>query len=366
MAHLTLNLLDDSTLKMQLTLEQRIFIVDSFGKQKSEVITLRAYQQKFGIGISRPTVKRVYNKWKENGTIHNLNKGNSGRKRTRRSEENVAVVRLNIMTDQHISVRKLSAVTQLSRATCHRICRKDLQLKPYKVQCHQELSGNDKDRRLLFCNKINDMVTNNELVLTNVIFSDECHIYLKGTPNRQNFRSWSSNKPVVFMEKPLHSPKVTVWCGLSGNRIYGPYFFEDPNTMATQTINRVTYLDMLKETFHDDTHPDEWFQQDGATAHTAGEVLAWLNERFPRRLISHRSEFQWPPRSPDISPLDFYLWGFVKERVFRSRPANIRDLKCVVTDVIRSIDVNTLQRVVANCHQRINKCIMANGGHFEG
>jgi hypothetical protein len=351
---------------MQLTLEQRIFIVDSFGKQKSEVITLRAFQQKFGIRISRPTVKRIYNKWKENGTIHNLNKENSGRQRTGRSEDNIDAVRLNVMADPNISVRKLSAATQLSKATCHRICRKDLQMKPYKLQCHQEISGIDKDRRLLFCNKINDMVTSNELNLMNIIFSDECHIYLKGTPNRQNFRYWSSTNPVAFTEKPLHSPKVTVWCGLSGNRLYGPYFFEDPNTLETQSINRVTYLDMLKEIIHDDTHPDQWFQQDGATAHTAGEVMAWLNEKFPGRLISHRSVFQWPPRSPDLSPLDFYLWGFVKERVFHSRPANIRELKCVVTDVIRSIDVNTLRRVVANFQQRIDKCIVANGGHFEG
>ena len=163
-----------------------------------------------------------------------------------------------------------------------------------------------------------------------------------------------------------YSPKVTVWCGLSGNRIYGPYFFEDPNNMEAQSINRVTYLEMLRETFHDDTHPDEWFQQDGATAHTAGEVMSWLNERFNRRLISHRSEFLWPPRSPDLSPLDFYLWGFVKERVFHSRSAGIRELKRVVKDIIQSVDVDTLQRVVANFHQRCIKCIMANGGHFEG
>ena len=119
---------------------------------------------------------------------------------------------------------------------------------------------------------------------------------------------------------------------------------------------------MLKETFHDDAHHDEWFQQDGATAHTAGEVMDWLKRRFFGRLISHRSEFQWPSRSPDLSPLDFYLWGFVKERVFRSRPANIRELKVVITDIIQSTDVNTLRSVVINFCQLINKCIMANGG----
>ena len=46
--------------------------------------------------------------------------------------------------------------------------------------------------------------------------------------------------------------------------------------MEEQTLNRVPYLNMLKETFHDDTHPDEWFQQDGATVHNAGEVMDWL------------------------------------------------------------------------------------------
>ena len=73
-------------------------------------------------------------------------------------------------------------------------------------------------------------------------------------------------------KKPLPSPKATVRCGLSGNRIYiyGPYkyFFENSNTMEAQTINRVTNLKMQKRSV---THPDEWFQQDGATAHTAGE-----------------------------------------------------------------------------------------------
>ena len=43
--------------------------------------------------------------------------------------------------------------------------------------------------------------------------------------------------------------------------------------MEAQTINRVTYLDMLKETFHDDTQPDAWFQQEGATSHIAAEVM---------------------------------------------------------------------------------------------
>ena len=72
------------------------------------------------------------------------------------------------------------------------------------------------------------MVEQWEIDIGTIIFSDESHIYLRGLMNKQNFRKWSRTKPEEVYGKPLHSPKVTVWCGLISNRIYRPYFFEDP------------------------------------------------------------------------------------------------------------------------------------------
>ena len=142
------------------------------------------------------------------------------------------------------------------------------------------------------------------------------------------------------------------------------FLYHGYHTIEAQAINMVSYLNLLKETFHDDTHPDEWFQQDGATAHTAGEVMDWLKRRFPGRLIFHRSKYQLPHMSLDLSPLDFYLWGFVKERVFRPGPANIRELKVVV----RYNSIYRGQHASKRGGQllpTINKCTMANEGHFE-
>ena len=56
----------------------------------------------------------------------------------------------------------------------------------------------------------------------------------------------------------------------------------------------------------------QWFQQDGATPHTANETLAWLRQRFEEKLISRRCDVEWAPHSPDLKPPDFYLWGFLK------------------------------------------------------
>ena len=52
-----------------------------------------------------------------------------------------------------------------------------------------------------------------------------------------------------------------------------------------------------------------WFQQDGATAHTARISMDFLREVFPRRLISLRGDVNWPALSPDLATCDYLLWG---------------------------------------------------------
>ena len=80
----------------------------------------------------------------------------------------------------------------------------------------------------------------------------------------------------------------------------------------------------------------QWFQQDGATPHTSNESLAWLRQRFPDRLISRRCDPEWSPHSPDLNPPDFYLWGYLKDRVFGNNPQTIPDLKAAITAAIKS------------------------------
>jgi len=50
-----------------------------------------------------------------------------------------------------------------------------------------------------------------------------------------------------------------------------------------------------------------WFQQDGATAHTARTSMNLLREHFPKRLISLRGDLQWSAHSPDLDPCDFFF-----------------------------------------------------------
>ncbi|KAJ4429943.1 hypothetical protein ANN_22147 [Periplaneta americana] len=66
--------------------------------------------------------------------------------------------------------------------------------------------------------------------LHRLIMSDEAHFDLSDYVNKQNFRYWSDEHPFQVWEKPLHSPKVTVWCG-----IIDPYFFEDGHTVTVNS-----------------------------------------------------------------------------------------------------------------------------------
>jgi hypothetical protein len=66
------------------------------------------------------------------------------------------------------------------------------------------------------------------------------------------------------------------------------------------------------------------FQQNGATAHRADNSMKFLTEIFGERVISRNV---WPPRSPDLTPPDFYLWGAAKSAVYRDRPRTLTELK---------------------------------------
>jgi hypothetical protein len=105
-----------------------------------------------------------------------------------------------------------------------------------------------------------------------------------------------------------------------------------------------------------------YFQQDGATPHAANIVQKWLSDRFKDRFID---KSKWPPRSPDINPCDFFLWGHLKSRVYNPLPSTIDDLKSNIEREIKNIDQKTLNSVFENFLKRCDLLKTAGGGHIE-
>ncbi|GFU46678.1 uncharacterized protein TNCV_1546851 [Trichonephila clavipes] len=120
--------------------------------------------------------------------------------------------------------------------------------------------------------------------------------------------------PQVYVETPLHPEKLTVWCALWAGGIIGPYFFKNDEGHNV-TVNGDRYRAMITNFFIPELNNHDvqelWFQQDNATCHTARATIDLLKDTFGDRLISRFGPVNWPPRSCDLTPLDYFLWGYV-------------------------------------------------------
>ena len=180
--------------------------------------------------------------------------------------------------------------------------------------------------------------------------------------------------PRVYTDKPLHSPKVTVWCGFTGSFIIGPFFFETQcplNGWKTITVNAQRYLKLFREKVvpclrEKDALDIVTFMQDGATSHTTNPVKEFLIQTFgEERIISKRCKFSWPTRSPDLTPVNFWLLGYLKSRVHRSRPSNLSELKDTIRRELSCIEPDILHSAVAGFVTHLQCIIPCGCGHVE-
>ncbi len=107
------------------------------------------------------------------------------------------------------------------------------------------------------------------------------------------------------------------------------------------------------------------FMQDGAPPHFSRDVRAWLDETFPDRWIGRRGPTEWPPRSPDLTPCDFWLWGHLKHLVYQKTYDNLEELKQAIRDACASIGDDVIERSLLAFKERLHRIIETNGDHIE-
>jgi len=113
------------------------------------------------------------------------------------------------------------------------------------------------------------------------------------------------------------------------------------------------------------------FIQDGAPPHWHSGVRHYLDKNLPRRWIGRSTDENmaltcWPPRSPDLTPCDFFLWGYFKHRVFvPPLPVSLNELKQRITAAVASVDEDMLRSVWTELDYRIDICCVTKGSHTE-
>lgn len=109
---------------------------------------------------------------------------------------------------------------------------------------------------------------------------------------------------------------------------------------------------------------DFWFQQDGASYHTARKKIKLLRKMFPNRLISKSGDVNWPTSSSDLNPSEFFLWDYLRAKVYSNQLESIEELKAKICHEIAGISEETLQKVMENAEERIHLCAAAKGANF--
>ena len=173
----------------------------------------------------------------------------------------------------------------------------------------------------------NQHLQQNPHTLEHIWFSDDAYLHLTGDINRQNVRFWGTHHPHQIHESTLHAQNSLggvcgFRAGLDWDYVTGEnYVLMLDSFFLPQLRQRRCFLHV------------QWFQQDGARPHTTPEVLELLHSKFQHRIVSNlfpqqfQCGFSWPPCCPDLNPCDYFLWGYLKDKVFSSAPRTLPELK---------------------------------------
>ncbi|GFY10119.1 DUF4817 domain-containing protein [Trichonephila clavipes] len=134
------------------------------------------------------------------------------------------------------------------------------------------------------------------------------------------------------------------------------------------TVNGDWYRAMITNFFIPELNNHDvqelWFQQDGATCHTARAIIDLLKDTLGDRLISRFGPVNWPPRSCDLTPLDYFLWGYVKSLVYADKPQTLDHLEDNIRRVIADIRPQMLEKVIENWTSRLDYIRASRGSHM--
>lgn len=312
------------------------------------------------------TFVAVYRRVAETGTVAPQT-GDRGRPRVVRTPNLEEDILHCVEDDPGISTRQLAVAAGTSHSTAWRVLHEQL-LYPYHMQRVQGLSPADFPPRENFCRWFLAQIAN-PLFVSSVLFTDEATFGRDGITNFHNDHVWADRNPrAAFQARHQQQFRINVWAGIVGDCLVGPYFLP---ARLTGAIYRDFIQNTLPELLHEDVplniRQNMWFMHDGAPAHFSRLVRDTLTAVYHDRWIGRGGPVKWPARSPDLNPLDFYLWGHLKQLVYG---ADIPDQETLHRRVMEACETirhhpGVFERVRQSMIRRVHACLEARGGHFE-
>ncbi|GBM15750.1 Adipocyte plasma membrane-associated protein [Araneus ventricosus] len=224
------------------SIEQCVFMVLEYHRLEcSPTATRRSFQRRFNVpkGPDAKSICKVFAKFERTGSVDDNRVGNVCPRQTVVTPENFSKVSGIVHQNSRNTVRRIASKTGLKRSSTQKILRDILRMFPYKIQCHQAIPIKAVRQRFDFVSEIPTMNDNEGFDVSCIWFTDEAHFHMNGFVNKQNWRFWGYQNPHLCEEKPLHSPKVTVWVAVRRRGIISPFFMRE-------TISSERYIRILE------------------------------------------------------------------------------------------------------------------------
>jgi len=198
---------------------------------------------------------------------------------------------------------------------------------------------------------------------TVLVFSDKKNWTVDQARNARNDRYLAYNVCNVPSINETKHPSSAMMLGVvtSDGKRMPPYWF--PKGLKIGTKEYLDVMSNVVKPWLEASYPSGNYvwQQDSAPGHKAKVVQDWcrtsLSNFWPWKL--------WPPSSPDCSPLDYGIWGYIKSRACSTPHPNIDSLKASVEEEWATMSNDYVIKVCKAFRPRIEAMIAANGGHFE-
>jgi hypothetical protein len=340
---------------------------------RAQAIILLKEKYSYGViskklGRSKSWISKWANRYKQNSneTLQSRYKG--GRKSVMTAAAQKLIRQSKYVRGQ--SIRKLERRLKDKRLggckeTIRQYMRKTLKWKSFKRQKVPKLTAAYKVRRVNFAKKFKD------IDWSRVMFTDESPFKLYYVPNSKNDVVWGSQESSVPCAPQVKfSPSVLVWGGITALGLTKLHIIPNKTSVnSTYYINEIlekevkpafqrTVVDSdltATKLFHKNS--EGLFQQDGARAHTSRASIEWLNTN----INGYISPEDWPPNSPDLSPIE-NVWSIMATTVYADpEPHTLNILKRRLRKAWKSIPLQTLKNLIGSMPDRLETVLNNKG-----
>jgi hypothetical protein len=241
-------------------------------------------------------------------------------------------------------------------------------LYPYRIQRVQALTPPDHRARVVYCYCLLAKCVVNPRFVAKILFTDEAGFTRDAIVNFHNTHVWvDDNLHTTVASRHQHRFSINVCVGIVGDQLLGPFVL--PNKLTDEVYHRCLVNDLPVLLEHVPLHQRQhmWFMHDGVPPHFLRIVRQHLSQTFGEQRIGREGPVNWSARSPDLNPLDFWLWGHLRILVYSSPINDLEVLQQRLQNACQEIRVKPIifDRVRTSVRQRAERYVEMHGNHIE-